>query len=178
MDHSWNVLIAIHAFAASFAMVFGAVNVLRRKRGDRPHRTIGWIWLVLMYFTAFSSFWIQQLRPGSFSWIHGLSAFTIVTLSLGLWNARRGNIRAHAGNMIGTYAGLWGAFIGVAAVPSRLVPQAFQSNWLGMSVLTLAIVAVGLAAVAVLIRLLGQAGVPARAAASTRAMRRSGESQA
>ena len=170
MDHSWNVLIAIHAFAASFAMVFGAVNVLRRKRGDRPHRTIGWIWLALMYFTAFSSFWIQQLRPGNFSWIHGLSAFTIVTLSLGWWNARRGNVRAHAGTMIGTYAGLWGAFIGVAAVPSRLVPQAFQSSWAGMSVLTAGIVAVGLAAVAVLVRLLGQAGVPARAAASTSAI--------
>ena len=170
MDHSWNVLIAIHAFAASFAMVFGAVNVLRRKRGDRPHRTIGWIWLALMYFTAFSSFWIQQLRPGNFSWIHGLSAFTIVTLSLGWWNARRGNVRAHAGTMIGTYAGLWGAFIGVAAVPTRLVPQAFQSSWAGMSVLTAGIVAVGLAAVAVLVRLLGQAGVPARAAASTSAI--------
>jgi uncharacterized membrane protein len=170
VDHSWNVLIAIHAFAASFAMVFGAVNVLRRKRGDRPHRTIGWIWLALMYFTAFSSFWIQQLRPGNFSWIHGLSAFTIVTLSLGWWNARRGNVRAHAGTMIGTYAGLWGAFIGVAAVPTRLVPQAFQSSWAGMSVLTAGIVAVGLAAVAVLVRLLGQAGVPARAAASTSAI--------
>lgn len=163
MDHSWNALIVIHALAASFAMVLGGVNVLRRKRGDRPHRTIGRTWLVLMYFTAFSSFWIQQLRPGSFSWIHGLSAFTIVTLSLGWWNARRGNVRAHAGNMIGTYAGLWGAFIGVAAVPSRLVPQAFQSNWWGMSVLTLGIVAVGLGAVAVLIWLLGRAGVPAHA---------------
>lgn len=169
MEHSWDLLIVVHAFAASFAMVFGAVNVLRRKRGDRPHRTIGWIWLALMYFTAASSFWIQQLRPGSFSWIHGLSAFTIVTLSLGLWNARRGNIRAHAGTMIGTYAGLWGAFVGVAVVPSRLVPQAFQSSWLGMGLLTAGIVAVGLAVVAVLIRLLGQAGVPARSP-STRAI--------
>ena len=71
--------------------------------------------------------------------------------------------------MIGTYAGLWGAFIGVTAVPSRLVPQAFQQNWLGMSVLTIGIIAVGLAAVAVLIRVLGQAGVPARVAASSAA---------
>jgi uncharacterized membrane protein len=170
MDHSWNALIVTHAVAASFAMVFGGVNVLRRTRGDAPHRAIGRTWLVLMYFTALSSFWIQQLRPGNFSWIHGLSAFTIVTLSLGWWNARRGNIRAHAGNMIGTYAGLWGAFIGVTAVPSRLVPQAFQSDWFGMSLLTAGIVAVGLAAVAGIIRLLGQAGVPAREAASATAI--------
>jgi uncharacterized membrane protein len=156
-EHAWTVLIGTHAFAASFAMVLGAVNLLRRKRGDLPHRTIGRVWLVLMYFTAGSSFFIQQIRPGNFSWIHALSAFTIVTLSLGLWNVRRGNIPGHAGNMIGTYLGLIGAFIGVVAVPSRLVPQAFQSNWLGMTALTAAVIAVGLAFVAVVIRLLGQA---------------------
>lgn len=155
-EHAWTVLIAIHAVAASLAMVLGAVNLLRRKRGDGPHKAIGRTWLVLMYFTAGSSFWIQQLRPGNFSWIHGLSAFTIITLSLGLWNARRGNIAAHAGNMIGTYLGLIGAFIGVAAVPSRLVPQAFQSNWLGMLAITAVIVAVGLGFVGVVIRMLGQ----------------------
>ena len=160
MDHSWNALIAIHAVAATFAMVVGAAQLVRRRKGDRPHRVLGRTWLGCMYFTAFSSFWIQQLRPGSFSWIHGLSAFTIVTLSLGLWHARRGNIRAHAGAMIGTYAGLWGAFIGVAAVPTRLVPSAFQSDWLAMSALTLGIVVVGLALVAGVVRLLGQVGVP------------------
>jgi uncharacterized membrane protein len=161
MEHSWSVLIATHAVAATLAIVLGAVNVLRRPRGDLPHRVIGRTWLVFMYFTAGSSFWIQQIRPGNFSWIHGLSAFTIVTLTLGLWNARRGNVRAHAGNMIGTYAGLWGAFVGVVAVPSRLVPQAFQQNWAGMALLTAVIIAVGLAFVAVVIRLLRQAGVPA-----------------
>jgi uncharacterized membrane protein len=167
VEHTWNTLVVVHAVAATSAMVFGAVNMLRRRRGDGPHRAIGWVWLVCMYFTAFSSFWIQQLRPGNFSWIHGLSAFTIVTLSLGLWNARRGNIRAHAGNMIGTYIGLWGAFVGVVAVPSRLVPEAFQANWIGMSAITVAIVAVGLLLVAGIIRALSQAGVPARATASS-----------
>ena len=169
MEHSWTVLIVLHAVAATLAMVLGGVNVLRRRRGDLPHRTIGRIWLGLMYFTAGSSFWIQQIRPGNFSWIHGLSAFTIVTLTLGLWHARRGNIRAHAGNMIGTYAGLWGAFIGVAAVPSRLVPQAFQQDWAGMTLITVGIVAVGLGLVAALIRLLGQAGVPTGAQPRTAA---------
>jgi len=160
MNHGWNVLIGTHAVAATLAVVLGAANVLRRRRGDLPHRTIGWAWAVFMYFTAFSSFWIQRLRPGHFSWIHGLSVLTIVTLSLGLWNARRGRVRAHAGNMIGTYVGLWGALIGVVAVPSRLVPQTFQSSWLAMTGLTLVIVLAGLAFVAVVVRLLGRAGVP------------------
>jgi uncharacterized membrane protein len=162
MDHDWTLLIATHAVSATLALVLGGANVLRRRRGDRPHRTIGRAWLVLMYFTALSSFWIQQLRPGHFSWIHALSAFTILTLGLGLWNARRGRVRAHAGNMIGTYAGLWGALVGVAVVPSRLVPQSFQSGWLAMTVLTLLVVAVGLTVVGAVIRLLGRAGVPER----------------
>ncbi len=156
MDHRWTILVATHATMASLAMVTGAVNVLRRRRGDPAHILIGRVWLVGMYFTAISSFWIQQLRPGSFSWIHGLSAFTLVTLSLGLWNARRGNIPAHAGNMIGTYVGLLGAFIGVVVVPSRLVPQAFQQSWLAMAGLTALIIAVGLSFTAVVIRLIGR----------------------
>lgn len=169
MDHGWTVLIATHAVAATLALVLGGANLVRRPRGDAVHRVIGRLRLGFMYFAATSSFWIQQLRPGRFSWIHALSAFTIVTLSLGLWNARRGRVRAHAGNMIGTYAGLWGALVGVVAVPSRLVPQAFQSSWAAMTALTLLVVAVGLGLVAVVVRALGRAGVPERAEDSPRA---------
>lgn len=158
MDAGFTPLIATHAVTASMAMVLGAVNVLRRRRGDAPHRFIGRVWLVAMYFTAGSSFWIQDLRPGSYSWIHGLSAFTILTLSLGLWNARRGRIRAHAGNMIGTYLGLLGAFVGVVAAPDRLVPQAFQHDWVGMAVVTAMIMAVGLAFTGLVIRALPPTG--------------------
>jgi uncharacterized membrane protein len=154
--HTWTVLIAAHAVAATLAMVLGAVNVTRRPRGDLPHRIVGRTWIGAMYFTAISSFWIQELRPGNFSWIHALSVLTIVTVSLGLWNARRGNVPAHAGNMIGSYLGLLGAFVGVVAVPNRLIPQAFQNDWLGMLVITAAIVGAGLAFVAIVIRVIGR----------------------
>lgn len=153
--HGWSVLIALHAVAATLAMVLGAVNLLRRRRGDRPHRVIGWTWIGSMYVTAVSSFWIQELRPGRFSWIHALSVLTIVTVSLGLWNARRGRVAAHLGNMLGSYLGLIGAFLGVVVVPTRLIPQAFQHNWLGMAAITALIVGVGLTFVAIVTRVLG-----------------------
>ena len=156
--HAWSVLVTAHAVAASLALVLGGANLVRRPRGNRPHRAIGWTWVGLMYFTALSSFLVQMIRPGSFSWIHALSVLTLVTLTLALWCARRGDVRGHAANMIGTYVGLWGAFIGVVAVPQRLVPQAFQSNWAGMGVLTVALVAGGLAVVGLLARLLPEAG--------------------
>lgn len=152
-------LVAGHATAATLAMVLGAVNVVRRRRGDPAHRLIGRVWVVAMYLTAGSSFWIQDLRPGSFSWIHGLSVLTLVTLTLGLWRIRRGDVRSHAANMIGTYLGLLGAFVGVVAVPTRLIPSAFQQDWLGMAAVTAAIVAAGLAFTWVVTRLL-PAGLP------------------
>jgi uncharacterized membrane protein len=153
--HGWTPLIVLHAVAATLAMVLGAVNLLRRRRGDLPHRVIGRTWLGAMYLTALSSFGIQELRPGRFSWIHALSVLTLITLTLGLWNARKGRVAAHAGNMIGSYLGLIGAFIGVVVVPDRLIPQAFQHNWLGMAAITAVIVGAGLAFVAVVTRLLG-----------------------
>ncbi|HET8598908.1 MAG TPA: DUF2306 domain-containing protein [Segeticoccus sp.] len=158
--HAWSVLVGTHAVVATLALVLGAVNVLRRRRGDGPHRLIGRVWVGLMYFTAFSSFFIQQLRPGRFSWIHALSVLTIVTLSLGLWHARRGNVPRHAANMIGTYLGLLGALVGVVAVPSRLVPQAFRQDWAAMTLLTAVVVAVGLLFVAVVTRMLRRAQTP------------------
>jgi uncharacterized membrane protein len=151
----WSILIALHAIAATLALVLGAVNLLRRRRGDLPHRVIGRTWIGSMYVTALSSFWIQELRPGRFSWIHALSVLTLVTVSLGLWHARRGQVAAHMGNMIGSYLGLIGAFLGVVVIPTRLIPQAFQHNWLGMAAITALIVGVGLAFVAVVTRVLG-----------------------
>lgn len=159
-------LVAGHATAATLAMVLGAVNAVRRRRGDPAHRLIGRVWAAAMYLTAGSSFWIQDLRPGSFSWIHGLSVLTLVTLTLGLWRARRGDVRAHAANMIGTYLGLLGAFVGVVAVPSRLVPTAFQQDWLGMAAVTGAIVAAGLTFTWLVTRLLPASVGPPAAAGS------------
>jgi uncharacterized membrane protein len=48
MRDGWTVLIGTHAVAATLALVLGATNLIRRRRGDLPHRTIGRAWLVFM----------------------------------------------------------------------------------------------------------------------------------
>lgn len=48
--------IPLHAFAAMAAFVLGLVQFAAPK-GTLPHRTIGWIWVVLMAVVAASSFW-------------------------------------------------------------------------------------------------------------------------
>ncbi|MEV0129213.1 DUF2306 domain-containing protein [Dactylosporangium sp. NPDC050688] len=118
-----DVLIPLHASGATVAMLLGAWNLRRNPKGDRPHRLAGRVWVVAMYWTILSSFFIKELTPGHFSWIHGLSAFTFVTLSIGLWAAVTHRVETHRRFMTGSYFGLLGAFAGAVAVPSRDIPQ-------------------------------------------------------
>jgi len=119
----WTLLIAAHATAATLAVVLGGYLVLRRRKGDLLHRRVGRVWFVTMYWVAFSSFGIKRLHPGHFSWIHGLSAWTIVSLSIALWAAATHRIDVHRGFVVGSYFGLVGAGIAAMAFPQRLVPQ-------------------------------------------------------
>ncbi|MFB9363655.1 DUF2306 domain-containing protein [Actinoplanes nipponensis] len=118
-----NVVIGLHASGATVALALGAYNLVRRVRGDRAHRWVGRVWVVAMYGTILSSFAIRELRPGHFSWIHGLSAFTFVTLSIGLWGALTHRPAVHRQFMTGSYLGLVGAFAGAVVVPARDIPQ-------------------------------------------------------
>jgi uncharacterized membrane protein len=52
----WDPLILLHAAAASCARCLGAVQVLRRRRGDRAHRWIGRSWVAAMAITVLASF--------------------------------------------------------------------------------------------------------------------------
>jgi uncharacterized membrane protein len=120
---TWSVLLATHAFAAAVALPLGGWQLFLSTKGDHRHRLVGRTWVVLMLYVSFTSFWIKELNPGQFSYIHILSVVTIVTVSLGVWAALRGNIDAHRGNMIGSWLGLLGAFIGAVVVPVRHIPQ-------------------------------------------------------
>jgi len=93
-----------------------------------------------MYWTVLSSFFITELDPGHFSWIHGLSAFTFLTLTIGTWAAMRHRIRLHRQFMVGSYFGLVGAFTGAVAVPQRDVPQLFVHQPLVFSAAVAAVV--------------------------------------
>lgn len=144
----WSLLVGGHAVAATLAVVLGGVQLLRRRFGDRLHRWNGRAWVVLMAFVAVSSFWIRDLRPGALSWIHVLSVVTLVSLAAALVAIRRGDRTTHAIAMTSTYAGMIGALVGVVAVPVRLVPRSFQSDWPTMTLLVAGTVALALAALA------------------------------
>lgn len=117
-----HLLIAAHAFVALVALPLGAYQLLRRRRGDRQHVRVGRAWVFAMGFVVVSSFAIRDLRPGQLSLLHVLSVVTLVTVTLGVLHARRGNIGAHRGMMRGSWWGLVGAFTGAVAVPDRMIP--------------------------------------------------------
>ncbi|MCU1603248.1 MAG: hypothetical protein JWO22_3957 [Frankiales bacterium] len=119
----WTLLIAAHAAGACLALVLGGVMVVRRPRGDLVHRRVGRIWMVLMYWVVLSSFGITRLRPGHLSWIHGLSVWTFISLTMAWRRARAGRVLGHRAWAIGAYGGLVGAFLGAVAFPQRLVPR-------------------------------------------------------
>jgi len=121
--HRWTVLIAAHASAATLALLLGAVVIRMPRKGSPVHRRVGKVWFAAMYFTALSSFGIKELTPGHFSWIHGLSLWTLVSLTIALWAARTGRRQQHQAWVIGSYCGLLGAGMAAMAFPVRLAPQ-------------------------------------------------------
>jgi uncharacterized membrane protein len=113
--------VQLHAFAAMTAFVLGAVQ-LAAPKGTLPHRTLGWIWVVLLLVISASSFLIHGIRMwGPWSPIHLLSVFTPIMLVVGVLAGRGHRVRAHRITMISIYAGallLAGLF---TLVPGRLM---------------------------------------------------------
>ena len=116
--------IKIHLAAAVGALFLGAVMLASRK-GRTFHRIAGWVWVTIMLTVAVSSIFIHEINPGHFSWIHGLSALTLMTLPLGVFFAKRHNVKAHRGTMMGMFLGglvIAGLF---TFVPGRLMFEMF-----------------------------------------------------
>lgn len=139
------MIVAIHAVAATGAIVLGPLNLLRRRR-DHAHRIIGRTWAAATVITCLSSFGIH---PDGFSWLHGLAVFTLVSVTIGVVAIRRRNVVAHRANMTGSYVGTLIAFGFAVFLPDRLVARMAADD--PMSLLGIvALVLAGCAAVAAL----------------------------
>lgn len=84
----------LHLIPVTIALALTPVILLRR-RGDRLHRRIGWVWAVAMAVAALSSFAVQAITPGRFSLIHLLSVYVLIQLPRLIGAARRHDIARH-----------------------------------------------------------------------------------
>jgi uncharacterized membrane protein len=69
--------------------------MLLRRRGDRLHRQLGWIWTGSMFLTAFLSLFVRHVNSGGFSFIHILSVWTMIQVPIIIWSARQHNLKRH-----------------------------------------------------------------------------------
>ena len=112
--------IQLHVAAAVLAIVLTAA-IIAAKRGTPAHKQIGRAWVAMLAVICISSFWITGMNGSSYSWIHLLSAWTLLGLCKATWAARTGRIRAHKYAMISTMAGALGGAGLFAFMPGRLM---------------------------------------------------------
>ncbi len=79
--------------------------MLTRRRGDRLHRQLGWVWVTAMFLTAFVSFDIRMINRGEFSLIHILSVWTLIQVTMIVWSARHHNVARHRSAVRGMVLG-------------------------------------------------------------------------
>ena len=113
--------ITSHLLLAILAVGFGFKNLLSTK-GGLTHKIIGWIWVTLMMYVAISSFWIKELNNGLYSWIHLLSIWVIVSLTLSIYFIRKKKVLLHKIFMVGNFIGLTLAGI-FTILPGRYIPE-------------------------------------------------------
>jgi len=116
-------LIFFHLATAIGALLLGLV-LLSRRKGTWSHRTLGWVWVLLMGSTALASAFIRDYRlPNLFGYtpIHLLTLTVVVLLPLAVVYIRRGNVRGHRKTMTGLYVGACIAAGLFALLPGRFL---------------------------------------------------------
>tara|TARA_R110000796_G_scaffold80435_2_gene178118 strand:- start:775 stop:1326 length:552 start_codon:yes stop_codon:yes gene_type:complete len=99
-----SAVLKLHVTGALSAFSIGAALMMGVK-GRGLHKRLGYAWVTAMAVTAISSFFLTGLNGTQFSWIHGLSAWTIIGLPMGITAARRKDIAGHRKQMTGMFTG-------------------------------------------------------------------------
>lgn len=93
----------VHLVTILATTLLTPVMLLRRK-GDRPHRALGWAWAAAMVLTAVTSLFFKVrgdnvssygVVSGDFSPIHMLSVFVLVMVPVAVLRARRHDRAGH-----------------------------------------------------------------------------------
>jgi uncharacterized membrane protein len=81
------------------------ISQLVLPKGTIRHRTVGYVWIALMVFTALVSFAIHTVNPHGLSPIHLFSVLTLVTAPMIAWSARTGQVKRHQRSVLSLMIG-------------------------------------------------------------------------
>jgi uncharacterized membrane protein len=99
-----NGSVVVHLTTVLLALPLG-ISQLVLPKGTFRHRTVGYIWIVLMVATALVSFSIHTINPGGLSWIHIFSVVTLIFAPMAVFLARTGRVEHHRRAVIGLMLG-------------------------------------------------------------------------
>jgi len=128
-------VIQIHAAAAIVAMILGPLSIFRRRR-DRLHKIVGYVWISAMLVAATSALFIAELRLiGRFSPIHLLTLLVFWSVWRAITLVRAGNFTGHSRAMKSLYVqalGIAGLF---TLLPGRIISDVLFASapWLGFA---------------------------------------------
>jgi uncharacterized membrane protein len=99
-----SAAVVAHLSTVLLALPLGVSQIVLPK-GTFRHRTVGWIWVVLMTVTALVSFAIHGINPNGLSWIHIFSVLTLISTPQIVFYARTHRVEAHRGTVLGLMLG-------------------------------------------------------------------------
>lgn len=94
--------VQVHVGAAVTAFFIGAVLMLGVK-GRGMHKSLGWAWVLAMATTALSSLFMTGVNGSWYSFIHMLSAWTLISLPIAVFAVRRRQVAKHRKMMTDMY---------------------------------------------------------------------------
>lgn len=111
----------VHLSTVLTTSMLGAWLLLNRK-GDRLHRLLGRIWMVLMLATATAALFIHALNPpNGFSPIHLFVLLTYFGVARAYLAIRKGEVAAHRAALLGVVFGGIVIAGGFVFIPGRLL---------------------------------------------------------
>ena len=117
-------ILQLHIASAVSTFLIGLV-LLNAPKGIRLHKILGWLWVATMTSTAGSSFFLFGIAGERMSFVHGLSAWTLISLPMAVASIRQRKVNSHAKNMTGLFLGGM-AIAGIFTfLPGRLMWRLF-----------------------------------------------------
>lgn len=113
----------LHLAAVTLASAL-AVALLRGRKGDARHRLLGRIWVGAIFVAGIGSFWITNVNPGHFTFLHAGAVLIMAAAAAAVLAARRGAVRTHKRIMQGLVAVALVASAVLALFPGRILHAA------------------------------------------------------